>query len=130
MARRTMTVPLKGFGSPPSTAQVEVETLTLQQRVIRSLAIIALGFALALVALPIPLVHFVLVPASLLLGLMIGANRFRQREIFALAEGPCPFCGTKQRLGLAGRAFRLPRQVHCRNCGRALDLGEDGVVTP
>ena len=123
MARRTMTVPRKGFGSSASTAHVEVESLTLQQRAIRSVAIIALGFALALVALPIPLVHFVLVPASLLLGLVIGTNRFRQREIFALAEGACPFCGTKQRLGLAGRAFRLPRQVHCKNCGRSLDLG-------
>jgi hypothetical protein len=105
-------------------AHVEVETLTLQQRVIRSLTIVALGIALAVVALPIPLVHFVLVPASLILGLVIGMSRFRQREIFRLAEGPCPLCGAKQRLGLAGRAFRLPRQVFCKSCGRALDLGE------
>ena len=123
MASRTLTVSLKGFGSPPSMAHVEVESLTLQQRVLRSLTLIGLGTALAVVALPIPLVHFVLVPASLLIGLVLGTLRFRQREIFALAEGSCPFCGTQQRLGLAGRAFRLPRQVFCKHCGRALDLG-------
>jgi hypothetical protein len=106
-------------------AHVEVESLTLQQRVIRSLTIVAVGTALAVVALPIPLVHFVLVPASLILGLVIGMNRFRQREIFLLARGSCPFCGTEQRLGLAGRAFRLPRQVFCKNCGQALDLGSE-----
>lgn len=125
MNRRTLSVPLKGFGSPTTIAHVEVESLTLQQRMIRSLVIIALGTALALVALPIPLVHFVLVPASLILGLTIGLNRFRQREVFLLARGSCPFCGTEQRLGLAGRAFRLPRQVYCRNCRRALDLGAE-----
>lgn len=123
MAKRALTAPLKGFGSPATVAHVEVETLTLQQRVVRSLVIIGLATGLAVVALPIPLVHFVLVPASLILGLVMGMNRFRQREIFLLARGSCPFCGTEQRLGLAGRAFRLPRQVHCKNCGRALHLG-------
>lgn len=54
MNRRTLSVPLKGFGSSTTIAHVEVESLTLQQRMIRSLVIIALGTALALVALPIP----------------------------------------------------------------------------
>jgi hypothetical protein len=77
----------------------------------------------AAVALPIPLVHLVLVPGALLLGIIFGAIRLGHREIFSSAEGACPFCGTRQRLGLAGRVFRLPREVFCRNCRRALDLG-------
>jgi hypothetical protein len=84
----------------------------------------AAGLALALVAVPIPVVHFVLVPGALLVGLTLGAVRMGQREIFSVAEGTCPFCGTRQRLGLAGRVFRLPRRVHCRNCQRDLDLGQ------
>lgn len=128
MARRTLTLPLKGFGSPATQARVEVESLTLGQRVMRSIVILAAGLALAVVALPIPLVHFVLVPVSLILGLVVGMQRFRQRELFWRAEGSCPFCGTQQRLGLSGRVFRLPRQVFCRNCGRGLDLGEEAAA--
>jgi len=125
MATRSLTVPLKGFGSAPTQAEVIVETLTLRARVARAASVAGAGLVLALIALPIPLVHFVLVPAALLLGLTFGAIRLRHREIFASAEGTCPFCGTRQRLGLAGRVFRLPRRVFCNNCRRELDLGRD-----
>jgi hypothetical protein len=124
MTSRTLEVPLKGFGSAPTEAQVVVETLDFRQRLLRGGAMMAAGLVLALIALPIPVVHFVLVPGALVLGLTLGTIRMGQREIFSLAEGTCPFCGTRQRLGLAGRVFRLPRRVHCRNCQRELDLGK------
>lgn len=116
-------MPLKGFGRPATEAQVVVETLTFRTRLTRAAAAVAGGLALALIALPIPLVHLVLVPGAALLGIVFGVFRMGQREIFSLAEGTCPFCGTRQRLGLAGRVFRLPRRVYCSNCGRELDLG-------
>jgi hypothetical protein len=122
MASRTLEVPLKGFGAPPTEATVVVQTLDFKGRLKRGSGMVLAGFALALVALPIPLVHLVLVPGALLLGFGLGAIRTGQREIFSLAEGTCPFCGTAQRLGLAGRVFRLPRKVHCTKCQRELDL--------
>jgi hypothetical protein len=125
MSIRSLTVPLTGFGSAPTEAQVTVETLGLRARLARAGAVAGAGLALALIALPIPLVHFVLVPAALLLGITFGAIRLGQHEIFSSAEGSCPFCGTRQRLGLAGRVFRLPRRVFCSNCQRELDLGRD-----
>jgi hypothetical protein len=123
MGTRTLTVPLKGFGRPPTDAEVVVQTLTLKARLARSATVLGAGLVVAAIALPIPLVHFVLVPGAVLLGITFGALRLWHREIFSSAEGPCPFCGTRQRLGLAGRVFRLPREVFCRNCQRALDLG-------
>ena len=122
MERRSLNVSLKGFGSEPTSARVVVESLDLRQRVMRGAMILAGALAVAVIALPIPLVHFILVPGALFLGLVLGVVRFRQREIFWLAEGACPFCGTQQRLGLAGRMFRLPRQVFCQHCGRHLEL--------
>jgi hypothetical protein len=124
MTTRSLTASLKGFGAPPSAAAVVIERLTPRQRFARAAAMTGLGLAAAAVALPIPLVHFVLVPASLLIGFTLGAMRLTQREIFRSAEGPCPFCGTQQRLGLAGKSFRLPRRAHCTKCGRELDLEE------
>ena len=125
MSTRSLTASLRGFGAPPTAAAVEIESLSPQRRVVRAGAVAGLGLVAALIALPIPIVHFVLVPGSLLLGTILGFMRLSQRQIFVLAEGPCPFCGTKQRLGLAGKSFRLPRRVHCTNCGRELDLEED-----
>jgi hypothetical protein len=129
MTSRWLTVPLTGFGCAPTEAQVVVESLTLRNRVTRAAAVGGAGLLLALIALPIPLVHFVLVPTALLLGITLGAIRLGQREIFASAEGACPFCGTPQRLGLAGRVFRLPRRVYCSSCQRELDLGRDERVS-
>jgi hypothetical protein len=125
MTTRSLTVPLTGFGCAPTLAEVTVASLSLRARLMRAGAMAGAGLALALIALPIPLVHFVLVPTALLLGISLGVIRLRHREIFTSAEGSCPFCGTGQRLGLAGRVFRLPRRVFCSNCQRALDLGTD-----
>jgi hypothetical protein len=125
MTTRSLTASLKGFGAPPTAAAVVVECLTPRRRVARAASVAGLGLAAAAIALPIPLVHFVLVPGSLLLGGALGAMRLAQREIFHSAEGACPFCGTRQRLGLAGKSFRLPRRAHCTSCGRELDLEED-----
>lgn len=119
---RELKAVLRGFGVSPTPATVVVERLTTRARLVRAATVVGLGIAAAAIALPIPIVHFVLVPGSLLIGLALGAVRLREREIVQRAEGPCPFCGTGQRLGLAGRAFRLPRRVHCSTCGRELDL--------
>jgi hypothetical protein len=124
MTTRSLTASLKCFGALPTPALVVVEHLTPRRRVARAASMAGYGLAAAAIALPIPLVHFVLVPASLLLGSILGAMRLAQREIFHSAEGPCPFCGTQQRLGLAGKSFRLPRRAHCTKCGRELDLEE------
>jgi hypothetical protein len=123
----SFSAPLKGFGRPPTRAQLVVERLSLRQRLARSASAVGAGVVAALIALPIPLVHFVFVPGAFLAGIALGAVRMRQREIFQSAEAPCPYCATHQRLGLAGRAFRLPREVHCRTCGRALELGADSL---
>jgi hypothetical protein len=129
METRSLTVPLKGFGCAPTQAQIVVARLTPRQRAARAAAVLGAGLVAALVALPIPLVHFVFVPGALLAGIALGAARVRQREIFESAEAQCPCCGAAQRLGLAGRVFRLPRGVHCRTCGRSLELGADSVLT-
>ncbi|HUR93833.1 MAG TPA: hypothetical protein VMY76_04590 [Gemmatimonadales bacterium] len=127
MSTRSVTVPLSGFGCAPTPAHLTVEGLTQRQRLTRAGTVLAAGMLAALIALPIPLVHFLFVPGALLVGAVLAVLRMRQHEIFRSAEASCPFCHTVQRLGLAGREFRLPRAVHCRNCGRALELGaEDG----
>jgi hypothetical protein len=125
MSTRSLVTPLSGFGHPPTEAQVVVKSLNLRDRLARAGVVAGAGLAVALIALPIPLVHLFLVPAALLLGIIFAAVRLRHREIFASAEGTCPVCGTRQRLGLAGKVYRLPRRVFCSHCRKELDLGRD-----
>jgi hypothetical protein len=123
MPTRSLTLPLSGYGRPATDAHVIVETLSAKDRLVRAASVALAGLVLALIFIPIPLVHFVLVPGALVLGFVLGALRLKQREIFSFAEGRCPYCGADQRLGLRGKAFRLPRRVSCRECRRDLDLG-------
>ena len=82
----------------------------------------AVGFTMALLTLPIPLVHLFFPPAAILGGVYFGVRRSLARELFHRASGPCPFCGTEQRLGLTGSAYRLPREIKCRECLKLLML--------
>ena len=121
MQIRHVALSLEGFGAPPSPATVEVAVLSPGERARRA----ALGFgalvAVALIALPIPLVHFVLVPAALIGAVVFAAARLRQGEIFRSAEGGCPLCGERQSFSVMGR-YRVPRTLHCAACHRELQL--------
>jgi hypothetical protein len=118
---RALALWLKGFGAPASEAKVEVSVLDARDRLKRALLTSGFCFAAALVALPIPIVHFVFVPAALLAGIVLGAIRLRQDQIFRTASGRCPFCGTDQSFQVMGR-FSLPKKLYCGNCGRELEL--------
>jgi transcription elongation factor Elf1 len=63
----------------------------------------------------------VLVPGALLGGIALAGNRLTQSEIFQNASGTCPFCGKDQSFTILGR-FRLPRETHCKECGRELSI--------
>ena len=114
MTTQSLEVPLKGFGASPTRAQLVVDNLTTGQRLRRAGVALAAGGALALVALPIPLVHFVLVPGALLLGLIFAALRLNQRQVIRSAEGACPYCGTQMYAEQAHN--RCPKCLYIEPC--------------
>jgi hypothetical protein len=114
---------LYGFGAPPATARAEVAELAPAERAKRAAVVFGAFIAVAIIALPIPIVHFVLVPGGLLLAVVLGGLRLRERAVFRDVNGRCPFCGTEQHFPLFGR-YRLPKDVHCSSCGRKLTLEE------
>ncbi len=100
---------------------IDIAVLSGADRLKRAGVILGISLAVALIALPIPLVHLVLVPGALVAGFVLAGNRLTQSEIFRRAVGKCPFCGTEQTFPVMGR-FRLPKGAHCVNCGRELSL--------
>ena len=125
MNHRTIELQLQGFGAPPASARAEIAELSAAERMKRAAMIFAAFIAVALIALPIPIVHFVVVPAGLLLAVALGALRLREAEIFRAVEGRCPFCGTDQSFAGLGR-FRLPRVFYCATGRRRLTLDAPG----
>jgi hypothetical protein len=120
---RTLDLRLHGFGAPTAPARAEVAELAPVDRVKRAAVVFGAFVAVAIVALPIPIVHLMLVPGALLLAFVLGGLRLRENAIFRDVSGTCPFCGTEQHFPLFGR-FRLPKDVHCTNCARKLTLEE------
>jgi hypothetical protein len=121
MEVRTIELALRGFGAPPAHAVAELEILNRQERLKRAALTLGAGVVAALVALPIPLVHFVFVPAALVTGVTLGVMRLRQAEVFRGVSASCPICGKEQHFTVMGR-FKLPRKLHCESCHHQLEL--------
>lgn len=122
MEVRTLDLPLSGFGAAPRSARVEIACLGAGDRVRRAGGIFLVFLAVAVIGLPIPIVHFGLVPGALLTGTVLAAMRLRQGEIFRAAHGVCPFCEAEQDFAVAG-PYSLPKELHCAACHRELTLG-------
>jgi hypothetical protein len=121
MEVRTVELALRGFGAPPARAVAELDVLNRQERLKRAALTFGAGLVAALIALPIPLVHFVFVPAALITGASLALLRLRQGEVFRGVSASCPICGKEQRFTVMGR-FRLPRKLHCESCHHQLEL--------
>ena len=121
MEVREVPVQVKGFGAPPAAAVVDIAVLSGADRVKRAGKIFGIAVIVAAIAIPIPLVHLVLIPGARLGGIVLAGNRLTQSEIFQHASGTCPFCGTEQAFTVMGR-FSLPRETHCVKCGKELTI--------
>lgn len=121
MEVQSIELSLKGFGAPATQAQVEFYRLSPGERLKRAAVILGAFLIAAVIFLPVPLVHLVIVPGALVLGIVFALVRLRQREIFRSIVGRCPFCGAEQRFTALGR-FRVPKTLNCSTCQRQLVL--------
>ena len=75
----------------------------------------------AIVAVFLPVLHFVLVPALLVGGPLYAMVMMRERVTVLGADGDCPACGAAQHPRLkAGASERM--EFRCESCRRALLL--------
>jgi hypothetical protein len=78
----------------------------------RALAMLGIMWGLAVVAVFIPIAHFVLVPGFLVAGPVTAVLRYRAGELVEGATGECPTCGQPMTLPL-DPAARLPLWTYC-----------------
>ena len=112
---------ITGYQPVEADAVVEIESLAPGQRIGRAIGGFALWFLAAVAVAFIPVAHFLLVPLCLVGAFVTLVVRIGTTARVRSATGTCPDCGTEQCLDIHG-AWRLPKDVTCRNCHRRLTL--------
>jgi hypothetical protein len=124
-------VSLEAWRGGPQTPGVAVLAIPDGSSRLRSAGIaLGLGVLLALVFLPIPIVHFAGVPLALLGGLVIAARRLAPGARLRTIRGACPHCGHEQSfyLGPSWKRGGVSRQLVCERCAQTLAAVEaDGA---
>jgi len=108
-------------GCEPSPAQVVARHRDAAARTARAVRTWAIGWGLAVVAVFLPVLHFVLVPLLLVGGPAFALRRLRESATLVCAAGACPACHAAQRFAL-GDAWRERTSLRCEACGRAIVL--------
>lgn len=114
-------VSLTVFGAPAAHATATIVRHSLGRRAARALVVLGACWGLALVAVFIPLAHFLLVPGLFVLGVILATSRAREAWSIVTMQGQCPRCRLEQTLTSA-RRVRGQWVVHCPNCKNELAL--------
>ena len=124
-----ITVPahIEYTGKPTTDAEVDLIRRPQPERMRRAAIGWGACWALAVVAVFIPLLHFILVPALVIAGPLVGRARWKEKATVLEVRGTCPGCGKPQRVTLQQPASEsMPWR--CPECGRPLVLRLDPVV--
>ena len=110
-------------GGPTTTATATMAQSTLGARVFSALKTIGLGLIVAVVLLPVPVIH--LAGIGFFIGCFgLATWQLRPGPRVRTIEGPCPHCGHVQRywLGLNMGPMHLPKDTSCEKCAKTLTI--------
>ncbi|NOY63425.1 MAG: hypothetical protein GXP10_09815 [Gammaproteobacteria bacterium] len=100
---------------------LHVTAFNSSDRMRRAVKTLAIMWGIALVTLFIPLAHFVLVPAFLIMGPILAVKRYKLAEVVEKATGACPKCGDDMTIELEPED-KLPHWTYCPLCNTPLQL--------
>lgn len=99
---------------------VERRDYSVSERLNRTLKISGLLFLAAIVAVFVPILHFVLVPGLLLAAVVMGVMTWLDRAEVLRGEFPCPQCQKTNTISRQSESF--PAQIRCSHCFFTLKL--------
>ncbi len=97
------------------------ELPTSGERLVRAGKILGLCWVLAVIAVFIPVLHFILVPLLLIAGPVMAYLKYRVTELAEKADGVCPECQAEVSIPL-DPADRLPKWTYCPACNKPVQL--------
>lgn len=120
-SEREVAATLAYHGHADAPATLRVRDWSKPERTARAVRALATCWGLAVLAVFLPVLHFVLVPSLLVAGPLAALARLNERATVLGAHGACPACGAAQAFALSG-AMRESIALRCESCGRAVSL--------
>ncbi len=129
-AAHTIGATLRYPSREATRAEVEATRFDRPARLRRALRHLGIAWGLAVAAVFVPLLHWVLVPSLLLAGPVLFSAAIQQRAKLRRVRGACPACAAAIDTAIEGRA-RDDVSFRCESCGRALTvvLDDDARAT-
>lgn len=121
---RPLTLRLTGT-TRTSEATALFRSLPARRRVVLAGMTLGAALLLALLFLPVPLLHLAGIPI-VSIGIVLAFRRLRSVTVLRSARGTCPRCGNATNLfvGFGGTPARFPVTTSCEVCSSNLALEE------
>jgi hypothetical protein len=95
-------------------AEISVSLISHGPRMMRGIKALAIAWILAIFFILVPVLHFVLVPAAFITGIVLFLHYFGLRHYLEVGAVICPSCDTEFKL--KPNAFNLPIRELCPHC--------------
>lgn len=106
--------------SPPAPGEVEIQSRTKKQRIMALVKGWGICWVLAVGAAFLPVLHFIIVPALLITGPIVGSAMYGQKESILGGKGACPACQAE--LKIEKGPLRWPIDELCTSCRRTIRI--------
>lgn len=122
---RTDTISVKiraTLEKPPTDGTVEVVTFDAKARSRRALKALGMCWGGAVLCVPIPIIHFTVLPSLLIAGLVLFFRISGQSSQILGGAGTCPECGKTFRIAKADHRF--PMDELCEHCRSSVSISD------
>jgi hypothetical protein len=116
----TIPISITSHSGDPTSGEVIVEEYTPGQRRRRALKILAVWWGLAILFIPVPPIHFVVVPLFLVCGPIFATFARRQYSKIISGSAICPLC--KKSFEVVKNTPRWPMDDVCTNCHQHVEI--------
>lgn len=103
-----------------TSGALQLHTFSKQERMHRALKIWGLCWGIACLCVLIPIAHFVLVPAAMITGPILGLKRLGVEQELGGGTGNCPSCQKEMKIAVQEPIF--PLNDVCEHCHSAVEI--------
>lgn len=106
--------------------QVERRDLPANERAMRSLKVLGILWVVAFITIFVPVLHFVLVPLFLLLGIVFATTTWMEKSWIVKGSIPCPNCNKS--IEFKEESESWPSKQRCPSCSFMLTISDNAPV--
>ncbi len=104
----------------PSSGEVQIRDFSKSERTSRAVSRGAIGFVATVLAVFIPIAHFVLVPLGLVVTVLLVLAALNQTGVVEGGKATCPEC--KGTVTIYRRPKKFPFNDVCESCHRSVTI--------